>query len=89
MGPWKSGRVKKKSVEEGIKDSEEQSRGRKVKNDQQKGREEKKGGGKRGIGFGPPVSPLGAHFPPLCAWGLFLALEGWSNVVYKFPEQAR
>lgn len=45
MGPWKSGRVKKKSVEEGIKDSEEQSRGRKVKNDQQKGREEKKGGG--------------------------------------------
>lgn len=47
-----------------------------MKNDQQKGREEKKGGGKRGIGFGPPVSPLGAHFPPLCAWGLFLALEG-------------
>lgn len=64
-------------MEEGIKDSEEQSRGRKVKNDQQKGREEKKGEKKRsGIGFGPPVSPSGAHFPPLCAWGLFLALEG-------------
>lgn len=63
-------------MEEGIKDSEEQSSRRKVKNDQQKGREEKKGGKKSGIGLGPPVSPLGAHFPPLCVWGLFLALEG-------------
>lgn len=89
MGPWKSGRVKKKSVEEGIKDSEEQSRGGKSEKWSAEGKGGKEGGGKRGIGFGPPVSPLGAHFPPLCAWGLFLALEGWSNVVHKFPEQAR
>lgn len=30
-----------------------------------------------------------AHFPALCAWELFLALRGRSNVVHKFPEQAR
>lgn len=30
-----------------------------------------------------------AHFPALCAWELFLALKGRSNVVHKFPEQAR
>lgn len=55
-------------MEEGIKDSEEQSSGRKVKNDQQKGREEKKGGKKSGIGLGPPVSPL-EHIFRLCAHG--------------------
>lgn len=76
MGPWKSGRVKKKSVEEGIKDSEEQSRGRKVKNDQQKGREEKKGGGETWDRFWPARVSVGSTFSASVRMGVIFSSGG-------------
>lgn len=64
-------------MEEGIKDSEEQSRGRKVKNDQQKGREEKKGGGgKTWDRFWPARVSVGSTFSASVRMGVIFSSGG-------------
>lgn len=62
-------------MEEGIKDSEEQSRGRKVKNDQQKGREEKKWG-KKWDRFWPARVSVGSTFSASVRMGVIFSSGG-------------